>query len=95
MTRQANIMRRPNLIAGLLIVLVLSAAPSTSARRQKQTQEHVAAIRKCNDDYNKAGKQANADYKAAVKSANRPVWLGQSLWRMRARQSRKHWRRRS
>src|SRR5436853_6219983 len=45
MTRHANILRRANLIAGSLIVLVLGAAPSISAQRGTQTPEHVAAIK--------------------------------------------------
>ena len=49
-------MRRPNLIAGLLIVLVIGVAPSICAQRRKQTSEHMAAIKKCNDDYKQAAK---------------------------------------
>ena len=78
LNRKRNIMRRPNLIAGSLIVLVLGAAPSISAQRGKQTPEQIAAIKKCNDDYKQAVKHANADYKAAVKSANKQIGMARA-----------------
>jgi len=69
-------MRRILTTAALALALAASAVPGMAKRKPKHSPEHVAAVKKCQDDYaaaakdakTKKGKERSAALKAAQKT---------------------------